>query len=473
MATKTNGRNGKRKGRRNPVEFVKHPDTDLEIDGLRYHKSTGTFYRIADDGKSRDYYRKNGLKGIAYLRRAIYEHECWQNGNAPTDTIPIPATAPAYDDFGAEIPPVATLDENGRQDLIRYISKDDLAAYIRDQLSNPETRSEFANAVGIPELVNLHSLPPVAAPLPMQDIINNYAKGKTFKHNRQLADAKSAWKLFADSVNVPNLDDIDPTHLQRFHKAVRAAGKPRTQKNIVLSVQSILKYAADIFRNHRPLIEDVKLEIRRICSWETQTQPNPKPMKKDAYHGLLQLCQDEGDVMWFAILITSLNLGLHPSEMAELKTDEFDFDELTFTSNRTKTGVSRVATIWQRTADAIRAYMETDHFKANASPLLFTTTQPNRQGKVNQPLKIERITAKIRRLRKSAELGNNVVFDGIRDLFRTSAGVANIVAIKWTMGQSMGEDDKYGFRDPKETADVMAKVERVVFDKLKRKRGKK
>jgi len=472
MAKNANG-NGKKKGRRNPVQLVKHPDTDREIENFRQHKTSGRYYRIEPDGKARHYYLKNGLKGIAYLRRAIYEHECWLNGREPTDTISIPVAAPAYDDFGTEIPTVATLDENGKHELVRYVSKEDLAVYFRDQLSNPETRSEFANAVGIPELVNLTSLPPIAKPLSLKNVIANYERGKTFKHNRQMADAKRWWKLFVESVGVEYVDDIDTTHLQVFNKAVRNAGSPRTQKNILLSVQSILKYAGDIFRSHRPKITDLKLEIRRICSWQTINQSNPKPMKKADYHALLEQCRKDKDLMWYAILIVSLNLGLHPSEMAELQVAEFDFDELVFTSNRTKTGVSRVGTIWKRTAEAIREYMTTDHFKNNRTSLLFTTDHPDKNGQVNQPFKINRITAKIRRLRKNAKLGNDVVFDGIRDLFRTSAGATNAIAIRWAMGHAGGQDDLYPFRDPAETAEMMAKVEQKVFGQPKKARPRK
>ena len=196
----------------------------------------------------------------------------------------------------------------------------------------------------------------------------------------------------------------------------------------------------------------------------------PRPMKKDAYLRLLQQCEEEGDLMWTAILIVSLNLALHPSEMAALKTSEFDLLELVFGSNRTKTGVSRVATLWRRTVKAIKAYMETNHYKSNKSPLLFTTTKPDTLGRINCQLKIARITAKMRRLRKDAGLGDDVVFDGIRDLFRTSAGAENIVAIRWAMGHTMGDDDSYAFRDPKETASIMRKVEKVVFGSATRNR---
>ena len=49
--TKVQRRKGskKRKGGRQPVAFVEHPDTGDAVNGLRIHKSTGRYYRIADD----------------------------------------------------------------------------------------------------------------------------------------------------------------------------------------------------------------------------------------------------------------------------------------------------------------------------------------------------------------------------------------------------------------------------------------
>ena len=84
----------KRKGRRRPVEFVEHPQTARPIDGLREHKPSGIYYRIAEDGKSRVYFKRQGFQGIDYLRRAIFEHECWRAGKDPDETETLIVTKP-------------------------------------------------------------------------------------------------------------------------------------------------------------------------------------------------------------------------------------------------------------------------------------------------------------------------------------------------------------------------------------------
>lgn len=84
MPRKTPNRSVKsnRRGGRRPVSFITHPDTDRPIVGLRFHKPSNRYYRIAGENK-RVYYARKKLRGMEYQRRAIYEHECWQQGNEP------------------------------------------------------------------------------------------------------------------------------------------------------------------------------------------------------------------------------------------------------------------------------------------------------------------------------------------------------------------------------------------------------
>lgn len=282
----------KRKGGRQPVVFVVHPDSGVVVQELRVHKSTGRYYRIGDDKVNRHYYAKVGRVGLAYLRRAIYEHECWQNGQAPTDSIPIRVTEYAHDDFGTELPVTATFDDDGRAVNVRYMGRDDIAAFVRDQLGNPATRKEFAELVGLPELQNIHSLPSVVAPLTLKDIIERYAGDKTFAYKRQTKDARTIWSLFTESVIVDNLEDVTNETLQRWKKAVESYAL-RTQKNHYCCVQSILTHAAAVFKAHWEMIQSQKLEIRLNCqNWSQDKRRKAKrsiakPMKPELFRKML------------------------------------------------------------------------------------------------------------------------------------------------------------------------------------------
>ena len=284
-------RAGKRRGGRRPVSFVAHPDTDQPISGLRFHKPSNRYYRIGEDN-TRVYNKRKGLRGVQYQRRAVYEHECWQRVNEPNETVAVPARHPTYDDFGTEITPVASFDAQGRAVNVHYVSQEDLAAYVREQLGDPEKRARFANMVGYPELLNLHALRSPTEPLLLDSVVENYVANKSFKHARQYADLQRSWQLFANAVGVRTLEEIDVPNVQAFARAVYKSGQERTQKTNILHVQSILKYAADVFKDHRERIIDLKADIRRLCAPpKIKTKRQPTPMKSADYRAMLDHCK--------------------------------------------------------------------------------------------------------------------------------------------------------------------------------------
>jgi hypothetical protein len=133
------------------------------VDGLRYHKGRGLYYRLdPQEGKraSTHYYPKRGLQGVAYLRSAVREHLANVNGYDLPTTAFITTTERVYDDFGEEIPLVATVDENGLLVSGIYVPLKPVYTWVHDQIANPATRRDFAAAVGIPELVYLDRLRP-------------------------------------------------------------------------------------------------------------------------------------------------------------------------------------------------------------------------------------------------------------------------------------------------------------------------
>ena len=84
--------NGKRKGGRRPVEFVRDPDSEQPIDGLRHHKPTGRYYRI-----------ENGKVGAPVKGAMLI-------GNGPTDLHRISMIG---NDFALD-PGIGTCGKNGQ-----------------------------------------------------------------------------------------------------------------------------------------------------------------------------------------------------------------------------------------------------------------------------------------------------------------------------------------------------------------------
>ncbi len=449
-----------RKGGRRPVAFVESPDTGLAIQGLRVHKPTGRYYRIADDAKSRHYYPKAGRVGLAYLRRSIYEHECWQNGQSPTDSVQIIVTEPAHDDFGSELPVVGTFDDDGNPVNVMYVGKSDIAAYVREQLSNPATRKEFAEMVGLPELQNIHSLPPVVGPLSLQAIIERYAEDKTFAYKRQTTDARTIWSVFAESVTVDSLEDITNEMLQRYKKAVESRYALRTQKNHYDCIQSILSHAAAVFRAHRAMIQSQKLEFRLNCqNWSQDKKrkakrSKAKPMKPEVFRKMLAQARGQSKLA-YALYLSAANFAMHGKEATDIRHDDLDFDSMWLSSYREKDSVQRVAVIWNETAKAIKAFLESDE-NHNDPEFLFSDAN----GKT---MNINSIVSLNRKLREEADLSDSVKFDGIRSMTSTAMGAENLIAQKWVMGHTTGELDGYTIRAAKETKRALMKARRAIL----------
>lgn len=228
-----------------------------------------------------------------------------------------------------------------------------------------------AQRMGIPELARLHTLPIPTEPLALAEIREAYLTQKSFKYARQKYDAQSAWDRFAKTVGCATIDQITPTDIARYHKSISGKGyAARTVKNLIRTIQAFLNHAAAIHKPHRPQLLELKQDIRTICRIPKQKEPSPKPMDKDDYLTLLGAVKR--DKKWYAMLLTALNLALHGTELAEVQTSEINLRAGEFSTHRTKTGVARVAKLWDRTVEAIKAYQATDHFKKNRTKLLFT-----------------------------------------------------------------------------------------------------
>lgn len=447
---------------RGPQTKYVRDDTGKEVHGLCQEKVTSngvTFYRyyswIEDSGKRRKKHHGTSQDKV----RGIFAFRQWEASRAK-DTISFgEPNRFVFDD--QPVTDIAVLQELLQADeliAIRMGNQVTLPAELvwkkLGELIMKDPRLA-AQRMGVPELSRLHTLPPPAAPLSLTEISDSYLAHKLFKYPRQKTDARTAWNQFVKAVDAGTIEQITTAGLARYYREIMSKGyAPRTVKNLIRTIQGFLNHAYEVQKPHRPQIQELKQDIRSICKIPKQKEPSPQPMDQDDYLKLLELV--EHDPRWHAMLLTALNLALHGTELAEVRTAEINLKRGEFSTNRTKTGVVRVAKLWDRTVTAIRRYMETEHFRKNPTKLLFT-------NKVQRPYTIDHIDLKMQRLRKKAEFCGTVVFDGIRDLFRRAAGAKDYVAVKWVMGHSLGQDDVYAFRDVEETADTMRKVEAYVF----------
>lgn len=450
----------KRKGGRQPVAFVVHPDTGAAVSGLRIHKSTGSYYRI-DNKKSRHYYNKNGRVGLAYLRRSIYEHECWQQQEEPnnqiymkletTDYMPPPAPHRVITDY-----------PDGLTEHGLIMNRDDLAAYFREQIGNPATRKEFSEMVGIPELQNIHSLPEVIEPLTLKEIIERFINDKNFKHKRQYSHHRNAWKVFCEVVAVDHLEDVNNIKLQQYKQLIESDYAVRSQKNHYDAVQTILNHTFAVYKGHREVTQSQKLEIRLNCQNWSQSKKRKakrsaaKPMNSKTFRTMLAKAKEHSK-MAYALFMSAANFAMHGSEASEIRHQDYDFEKMHIKSYREKDSFQRAAYIWNQTKTAIQDYIKSPEYNDHPE-FLFTDHNGN-------PMTIRKVNDLNVKFRDAANLPDSVVFDGIRDMTSTGMGATNLIAQKWVMGHTTGQMDTYTVRDAQETKKALTKARKVILGK--------
>jgi len=255
MASKpTKNGTGKRKGRQ-PVEYVKDPDTDNPVDGLRFHKATGLYYRI-DPKKPHEkraktvYYPKHGLAGVAYLRRAIFEHDCHVKGIDPAPTVTYIQTdnpIPVYDKGQVvDTVSVTMFDEAGNLKTVLPVQKSDLVRYFRDILLDPIQRKEWSTAMGIPEIAYLEKLRPSEHSLTLDKIGEDYLNKKPPLHPRYKRDAKKFWDEFKKLANVERVSELTEDHFRLYRETIYNDGddkSPSYINNRFTAIVSVFRYA--------------------------------------------------------------------------------------------------------------------------------------------------------------------------------------------------------------------------------------
>ncbi len=131
---------------------------------------------------------------------------------------------------------------------------------------------------------------------------------------------------------------------------------------------------------------------------------------------------------------------------------EIDLTNGTLLTNRNKTGITRIAVLWDRTCSAIR------NTPRHGRSHLFL----NRAATPYHP---DHIRRGFDRLRKAAGVDGAVKFSDIRDGAYTAAvqSGADITHAKLLGGHSTGISDYYVRRNPKMVADACAAIERAYF----------
>ncbi len=236
-----------------------------------------------------------------------------------------------------------------------------------------------------------------------------------------------------------------------YYDKVMNAGYSQTYiKHRFGKVKTILNHAAK--RGVAPDEVASALAYCRILVPPRANGTDPHPISKQDFQRLLK----SADRQWKAMLLLCLNACMYGSEVAVAEREEVDLTAGTLIADRPKTGVTRVAVLWDRTVQALRQLRSV---KTNHQPYLFVS-------QAGGPYAPETMRGRFDRLRKKAGVDKDVKISDIRDGAYTAAVQGEGVEFEMARilaGHRTGVSDHYIKRNPKMVAAACRAIEEHYF----------
>jgi integrase len=163
------------------------------------------------------------------------------------------------------------------------------------------------------------------------------------------AKSKQFWKEFVETVNVRTLREVTQDHLIEYGDMVLDAGEtPTYARQRFGAIKSIINYPS----KRGKWAEDVKRALA-FCSVlvpPKKSATDPRPIDPADFRALL----DKSDPQMKAILLLALNCCMYAAEVAVLNWSDIDLNKGTLVTQRSKTGIVRIATLWPETIEALK-----------------------------------------------------------------------------------------------------------------------
>lgn len=432
----------KRRGR--PASYVRDRD-GRPVVGLSFHKSSGRYYTTHE--RPPTYFGHD-------LDVAIMSFRAREAGGK---TVVLPAPKPMIQDRGDREASIAEgwITRAAAERLIPWPEAIDEAAiwtWVRRQIiANPR---RVAQQVGIPAVAYLADLRPPEPSLTLREVESNYFARRKPMNKIASADQRRHWTEFARIVGAKTVRDITREDIEKYHEQVWKQAKKRKWSSS--SIRHRLDAPKTMLRASLKRGRDVE-QLRRVIDlmalFERPSAPatDPHPMSRNDLHALL----DAASVKMRTAILLALNVAAYPSEVVGIKKAELDLKAKSYVGRRHKTGITRIAVLWDRTVAAVREYMQAEPHDGDA---LFLNA-------VGAGLTARSLTQQFRDLRERAGLGRDVRFDGIRDGAYTAAidGGATIDEARMLAGHKVGIADHYLLRKPSLVAAACAAIEAHYF----------
>lgn len=284
-----------------------------------------------------------------------------------------------------------------------------------------------AEQAGIPELARLSEVT-IRPPSP-----SLHAVGKLYEAH---APASAAWKRrvarfwleFRRAVGPKQLRQLTPGSARKYADMVLSRGRsPTYARQRFAAVKGVVHFA--LRQGLDPGDCRNALDALAVLRPPRPRKPRPQPIDPVHFRGLLE----HADPVMRAAVLLGLNACMYAAEVAALDWDDLDLAQRTLVTRRPKTGVLRVAVLWDATVESLTAL----------------PSSRLRQGPV---LRVSGATVRRRfwDLRRRAGL-RGVCFEHLRDGAYTAAVEADGVSLihaEVLAGHRVGVPDHYIARRP-------------------------
>jgi integrase len=283
-------------------------------------------------------------------------------------------------------------------------------------------------------------------PSPTLEQVGNLYLGNTNVSEGWRSKCKLFWQEFRDAVDDCTLRELTQERLIQYADMIQgAASTPTHARQRFGAIKTIINYPT----KRGKWAEDAKRALA-LCSVLTppkKSMVDPKPIRRDAFHTLLRAA----DVQMKAMLLLALNCCMYGGEVAALGWADVDLPKRTLCTVRCKTGIVRIAVLWNRTIQALRKL-------PRAGEVIFITSGTKMQHNY------QTLYQSFHELRGKVELAD-VQFAQLRDGAYTAAVEAGIPldTCRLLAGHATGISDHYVKRRPQMVAEACAAIEKAYF----------
>ncbi len=322
---------------------------------------------------------------------------------------------------------------------------------------SPANRAKIAQLTGIEQIAYLDTLKPPVRPLTLQEIGNRYFSREIKPLDvSEKADSIRWWTQFSKIIGVTTIRDITFEHLQTYQDTIWSVANkkkysPTYIKHRFDKVKTILNYVKSKIE-HKDDFNRV-LEYCLNFVYPAKAKTEAYPIKAKDFKAVLAIA----DIKHSAIFLLAANIGAYAQDIRDIKKTDIDLKSKTLRMYRGKTSVIRVASLWNRTVQAIQAYQNDS--PDNNTDYLFIS-------RIGTPYRAERVRKTWEKLRPRAKIKKSVKFEHIRDAAATIPfdHGESVDTIKLILGHKVsGITDDYIRRSVKRTINACQILEQYYF----------